>query len=153
MSSNKKLHVRNKVPSDNPEYSIIQHLSGPVKVRLIEFCSISVCVRDLCKHNTTLSTYKNLDKVTFLADLFCFLFRKSIRFTNFDVPPPTCCLMVLPPKVSGTWCTVHGTLHHAKVRWSSLTWPITAPPVLLVKSHFFMEAMVDLIQRPMYILA
>jgi len=105
------------------------------------------------KHNAPLSTYKNLDEVTFLADFFCFLFGKSVRFMNLDVLPPTCCLMVLPPEVSGTWCTVHGTLHHAKVRWSSLAWSITAPPVLLVKSHFFMEAMVYLIKSPMYNLA
>lgn len=92
-------------------------------------------------------TNKLLAEVTFLADLLCFLFRKTWRLANLDITSPACCLMFLPPEISGAWCTIHGTFHHAKVRWSSLAWPITTPPVLLVKFHFIMEAVENLKQE------
>lgn len=92
-------------------------------------------------------TNKLLAEVTFPADLLCFLLRKTWRLVNLDITAPACCLMLLPPEISGARCTVHGTFHHAKVRRSPLAWPITTPPVLLVKFYFIMEAMENLKQE------
>lgn len=87
-----------------------------------------------------MSMHARLPSLTFLVLLGTITF----WLLYLGIGSATCVLVLLPPGVTRTGGTVHGTLHQTKEGSTGSAWPIAAPNMLTVQIYFVVERMENL---------
>jgi hypothetical protein len=79
----------------------------------------------------------------FFFALCSFLLTIPFRLFYFGIDTSARTLMIFPPSIVNSRCSIHGTFDKTKKWFPVLTRTVTFPPVLPVAVHLVMEIVID----------